>query len=297
MTRQHRATDHQSSPPMRHLTKILWLLSDHTAAGASTGNGTGRRAIVQAELLGMSPDGSSVGGAGSYRGHRAAIEGMDPLLRQVLADHDQVRRSGCGGRFQEFNDMIMPDQALSAGDVDQFSTTSRASAQRRRRRPPMRPLPEAPIDVHGCGPRNRPGLVRWKHALREQRCRMHLLPQCDQRSSDARVVRSRRTSPVCSDAWAKRGWQVSWGRHPSRPWPPPMPTRRSPSRRSIHLRHSLRHADKVSAEQTTKSAYMPFAVYGGGGLLAFLALIGFHWRGRIKSTVKKDIYDRQLRSI
>lgn len=59
----------------------------------------------------------------------------------------------------------------------------------------------------------------------------------------------------------------------------------------------LEHADKVSAEQTPRSAYMPFAVYGGGGLLALLALIGLHWRGRIKQPVKKDIYDRQLRSI
>ncbi len=58
----------------------------------------------------------------------------------------------------------------------------------------------------------------------------------------------------------------------------------------------LNKVDKDTANQVASSPYL--LLYGGiGGLGGILILIYFLWFARKKETVKKDIYDRQLKSI
>lgn len=59
----------------------------------------------------------------------------------------------------------------------------------------------------------------------------------------------------------------------------------------------LDQANRESAQAKAHAVAMPFAIYGGGGLLVILAIIGLHWRNRLRGSVKQDILDRQLRSI
>lgn len=59
----------------------------------------------------------------------------------------------------------------------------------------------------------------------------------------------------------------------------------------------LEQANLESDKAPVQLAAVPYAVFGGGGLLVILALIGLHWRSRLKGSVKQDILDRQIRSI
>ncbi len=57
------------------------------------------------------------------------------------------------------------------------------------------------------------------------------------------------------------------------------------------------HADEVAADQLVNSGDNLFYVGGIGGLILIMILIAIVWAGRIRASVKKDILDRQLRSI
>ncbi len=59
----------------------------------------------------------------------------------------------------------------------------------------------------------------------------------------------------------------------------------------------LEKANAERAEAPTRSAAVTYGMFGGGGLLLILLLIGLHWRHRLRGSVKQDILDRQLRSI
>ncbi|MCB0396489.1 MAG: cytochrome c [Flavobacteriales bacterium] len=59
----------------------------------------------------------------------------------------------------------------------------------------------------------------------------------------------------------------------------------------------LQHADNVSEGQQAKSGANIFILGGGGGLVVLLLLIATHWNRRLRTSVKHDIYKRQIKSI
>lgn len=59
----------------------------------------------------------------------------------------------------------------------------------------------------------------------------------------------------------------------------------------------LEQANAQIAQAPARTPARTYAVYGGGGLVVILALIGLHWRNRLKGSVKQDILDRQIKSI
>ncbi len=63
----------------------------------------------------------------------------------------------------------------------------------------------------------------------------------------------------------------------------------------VQLTAFLKHADTVSDEQKIKSGDDLFILGGGGGLILLFLLIGIVWNKRLKSSVKHDIYKRQIK--
>ena len=59
----------------------------------------------------------------------------------------------------------------------------------------------------------------------------------------------------------------------------------------------FKHSDDVSFDQKVKSGNEIFFVYGPMGLILWLILIYFIWFNRKKESVKKEVYDRQIKPI
>ena len=57
------------------------------------------------------------------------------------------------------------------------------------------------------------------------------------------------------------------------------------------------HADAVSSSQTTKTGNTLFYMYGPIGLITWLIVVYFIWFNRKKESVKKAVYDRQIKPI
>ena len=281
---------------MRHLTKILWLLLItpplvHLPAMAQDGEQLFKQNCSACHQMGrrlVGPDLTGVTERRSKEWIHSFVKSSQTVIKS--GDADAVALSA------EFNGMIMPDQALSAGDVDQIiayfqtfgaavpTATTEAAA------------PEVPVAYTDADRETGQALFvgRTRFANRGAAC-----ISCHNVTND-QVMLGGGFAKDLTGVFGRMGQAGVAGILGAPPFPAMATTYANASltEQEIHsLTAFLENADKVSAQQTTKSAYMPFAVYGGGGLLAFLALLGFHWRGRIKSTVKKDIYDRQLRSI
>lgn len=59
----------------------------------------------------------------------------------------------------------------------------------------------------------------------------------------------------------------------------------------------LKHASGISSTQQVKTGNAFFLYGGGGGLLVLFLLIALHWRHRLRTSVKHDIYKRQIKSL
>lgn len=65
----------------------------------------------------------------------------------------------------------------------------------------------------------------------------------------------------------------------------------------VKLKAFLQYVDQESSTQTGDSMDAVFLMYGPFGLIVWLAFIYFFWHSRKKESVKKEIFDRQIKSI
>ncbi len=197
--------------------------------------------------------------------------------------------------FKEYNEIMMPDQPLSAGDVDQVLDYINSFGAKGA---------TASLDTAAAAP-----IIAFTDADRETgqalftgRSRFTnkgaACISCHNVTND-QVMMGGSFAKDLTGVYGRMGQAGVAGILGAPPFPA-MATAYANTPLTEQEVHSLtaflEHANAVSADQAVRSHYRPFVIYGGGGLIALLAFIGFHWRGRIKRTVKEDIYDRQLRS-
>ncbi len=197
--------------------------------------------------------------------------------------------------FKEYNEIMMPDQPLSAGEVDQvldyinsFGAKGATASVDTAAAAPIVPFTDADRET---GQALFTGRSRFTN--KGASC-----ISCHNVTND-QVMLGGSFAKDLTGVYGRMGQAGVAGIMGAPPFPA-MATAYANTpltEQEIHsLTAFLEHANAVSADQAARSPYRPFVIYGGGGLIALLAFIGFHWRGRIKKTVKEDIYDRQLRS-
>ncbi|MBK7382300.1 MAG: cytochrome c [Flavobacteriales bacterium] len=281
---------------MRHLTKILGFLLItplvHLPAAAQNGEQLFKQTCSACHQMGrrlVGPDLTGVTERRTKEWIHAFVKSSQTVIKS--GDADAVALS------TEFNGMIMPDQSLSAGDVDQiiayfqtFSATAPAGTTE------VAATAEVPVEYTDADRETGQALFvgRTRFANRGAAC-----ISCHNVTND-QVMLGGGFAKDLTGVFGRMGNAGVAGILGAPPFPAMATTYANSPLTEVEI-HSLvaflENADKVSAQQAPKSAYMPFMVYGGGGLIALLALIGLHWRGRMKKGVKHDIYDRQLRSI
>jgi len=281
---------------MRHLIKILWFLLIlplvHLPAVAQDGNQLFRQNCASCHQMGkrlVGPDLTGVTDRRTNEWIHAFVKSSQTVIKS--GDADAVALS------EAFNGMVMPDQSLSAGDVDQILTYIQSfSVAAPVVGAEVAVVEEVPVEYTDADRETGQALFVGKTRFSNKGA---ACISCHNVTNDQLILGGAFAKDL-TGVFGRMGHAGVAGILGAPPFPA-MATAYANAplteQEILSLAAFLENADKVSAQQTTKSAYMPFAVYGGGGLLAFLVLLGFHWRGRIKNTIKKDIYDRQLRSI
>lgn len=198
--------------------------------------------------------------------------------------------------FKEFNEMVMPDQPLSDGDIDlvlgyinSFGTKAATASVDTAAAAPLVAFTDADRETGQAL-----FMGRTRFANKGAAC-----ISCHNVTND-QVMMGGRFAKDLTGVYGRMGQAGVAGIIGAPPFPAMATTYANAplTETEIHsLTAFLEHANAVSAQQAVQQHYKPFVIYGGGGLIVLLLFIGFHWRGRIKNTVKKEIYDRQLRSI
>lgn len=280
---------------MRQPIKLLSILFlslqlAHLPASAQEGEKIFKQNCGACHMIGKRLVGPDLTGI-TDRVSKEWIEAFVKSSQTVIRSGDPVAVS----IFKEFNEIVMPDQNLSVAEIDQiidylkgFSTPAATAAAPGATEAPMvftdadRETGQALFTGRTRFANNGPSCISCHNVTNDQ------VMQGGHFAKDLTGVYGR---------MGAAGVAAIIGAPPF----PAMATSFANAPLTDQEVHSLtaflEHADKVSADQTARSPYTPFVIYGGGGLIAFLLVIGIHWRGRIKQTVKKEIYDRQLRSI
>lgn len=269
---------------------LLSLLSAHPPASAQDGEKIFKQNCGACHVIGrrlVGPDLTGIADKQSKEWIHSFVKSSQTMIKS--GDKDAV------AIFKEFNDMVMPDQPLSDGDIDQvlayiggFGAKAATSA--------AAPVAEVPVAFTDADRETGRALFtgRTRFANKGAAC-----ISCHNVTND-QVMMGGMFAKDLTGVDGRMGRAGVAGILGAPPFPAMATTYANAplTDTEIHsLTAFLEHANAVSAQQAVQHHYRPFVIYGGGGLIVLLAFIGLHWRGRLKRTVKKEIYDRQLRSI
>lgn len=279
---------------MQHLKKIFWLLLItqplvRTPAMAQEGEKLFKQNCGACHQMGkrlVGPDLTGITDRQTEEWIKAFIKSSQTVIKS--GDPEAV------AIFKEYNELLMPDQNLSAGEIDQVigylkgfsapAATDAAPAE-----------PEAPMEFTDADRELGQALFvgSTRFANKGASC-----ISCHNVTND-QVMLGGHFAKDLTGVFGRMGAAGVAGIIGASPFPAMATSYANAplTEQEVHaLTAFLEHADKVSAEQTARSLYEPFVIYGGGGLIALLLVIGVHWRGRMKQHVKRDIFARQLRS-
>lgn len=279
---------------MQHLKKIFWLLLItqplvRNPAMAQEGEKLFKQNCGACHQMGKRLVGPDLTGI-TDRQPKAWIESFVKSSQTMIKAGDPEAVA----RFKEFNEMVMPDQDLSVAEIDQiieylkgFSAPAATAAE------PA--APEAPMVFTDADRETGQALFtgRTRFANKGAAC-----ISCHNVTND-QVMLGGHFAKDLTGVYGRMGSAGVAGIIGAPPFPAMATSYANAplTEQEVHaLTAFLEHADKVSADQTARSLYKPFVIYGGGGLIALMLVIGIHWRGRIKQPAKRDIFARQLRS-